>query len=372
MNASVCSVCSSAVCDCSNAVPVFDASASAVSVALKNCILCFEDKEEDAFTRYAFRCGCKDKEKYMCDECVGGWLKCGVNKNCPNCRHNNFAKIISALMPNFDFSFNVVLPDFVYDGSFNELSFSQKQIELKPYLRSVFHEFVRKNHEFYKNVYSRLGDDNLTKSLTAFTNLYNFLDKSILKDNFPNMEDESKFCRFFILDDEAETLNPEKIKTMKLHNFMSDDNDYSHLNNSYWVMVNTSYDRWEQFRFSFETSERIDELIDDNIAENIHFHDIDEIIPFLNTPRLRDAFNRDSHFWEIARENEMTDEILAMLDRNAYHDHIRDSFYFVREVFMNSEQGYFDILEFEDPNECYDYDDGDLYYVMEFAEAYNF
>lgn len=374
-----CLTCSSAVCDCSNAVPVVvDASASAVVITeiLKNCFSCGDDKNENAFSRYGFRCGCKvgkDEDKYICDDCVSNWLKVCRNKSCPLCRVSNFASVIKNMLVDYSFSFNVDKPVFVYDGSFNELSYTQKQIEAKPYIKQVFTEFVRKNVEFYDKVFSCMEDEQLTRKTQTFFNIFNFINDTILKDSFPNMEDRDRFHRFFILKDEPEFMRVDGLNSLELYDFMGDADDFQPLNETFFVMVNSHYDRWEQYRFSFETIERIDELIDDNIVDSIHYHNLDTIIEYLR-PDVRDAFGSQSHFWEFARENEMTDEIIALIHRNSYHDYLRDSMEFVNYVFMNGDSGYFDLLNFDDHNAVFDDNEitnESVYFCMEFMEAIN-
>lgn len=353
---------SSVVCflDCSCAV-----------VPLKSCIVCLDDKPEDCFTRYGFRCGCKDKEKYMCDDCVSGWVKCGVNKSCPNCRHKNFAYLIRNALFNAEFSFTCDLPVFTFDSSFNELSYAQRQLNLKSHYLECFNAFTRKNVEFYDAVYSVMDNSQITNYLQIFKNIYDFIDANILSSIYEGLDEKEKFSKFFILTDEVGYNESDANKLMMWDFMNNNDFDYHFTSNTYWIYINRRNNEWDAYRFNFDTRDAIEELVEEDIINNIAYHDADDVIRFLNRD-VRDAFNSNSHFWVVARENEMCDEINALINRGEYMDYLIETMRYASYVYTNPDDGYFECLRFEDPNNLFD-DDGmdDAYFICEYHETHN-
>lgn len=373
MNASVvCPSCSLAVCSCSAVVvaPVYDASA----VIMKECVVCYDEKPETDFLKYGFRCSCSvGKEKLICDACIDNIKKC--KNNCPTCRKSNFAYLIRNMLGAIDwnFSFECELPVFSYDGSFNTLSYTEKQNATKSHLKTCFEIFALKNSDFYDKVYSVMEDEYLTRGTQTFFNLWNFINEYIFKSYFTNLTDKEKFNKFFILDTDIESGNFNDMNNLKMCDFMGTD-DFDPFSTSFFIYVNASYDKWEKYRFSFDTRDRIMEMVDDEMVNNIAYHDHDDLIRHLRQS-TRYAFNADSHFWVVARENEMNDEILAIIERDDYQTHLVDDLRYFNYIMTNPDEGYCDCLCFDDHNEVFEDYDNDvlqgIFHNCEYMETFN-
>jgi hypothetical protein len=335
---------------------------------LRECLLCSEDKPPAEFEKYEFTCSCVDvNSRVICDECVD---KIRNKKHeCPTCRKREFSRLIRRLLGNdFKFSFSCDLPRYAYDGDFNALSWSQKDIETKPHLKECFDIFQEKNLEFYDKVFNKMEDDKLTRGTQAYLNIWEFLNETIFKHNHPNDTNREKFKRFFILQDDYDVQNITELNSMKMYDFMDDFNPNE---DTVFIYINTYFDRWEKYRFVLETEERIIERIEDEVTNGICYHNLDYVIDYLR-PENRDAFCVNSHFWAVARENEMNSEILALIDRHDYQEHLLTSFKFFSYCFMNGDEGFCDIMSWDDHNGNYTGEtDGQFYYCLEHQEVYN-
>ena len=369
MNSSVvCPSCSSAPCSCPCSCSAEIRPADAVVVeclvpqTLKTCCICYDEKPADAYLKYAFSCVCNDKQNFMCDDCVSGWLS--VKKTCPTCRAENFARFIRKVVSAYDadFNFAVELLPYVYDPSGNLTERLQKHT----YLKNMLTLLGEKNAEFYEKVFSKIQDEQLTPRLQAFFNIYNFLDDNVLGMN--NTEEQNKFKRFIITTDEVNFYNPAPIT---LYDFMSDDTLNPHDAN-FNILVNTYGNRWTQYTFRIETEDAVRERIDDEVSDTgLVYHNTHTLVSFLRTDELRNAFNVESPFWETARDNEMGDEIRAILDIHAYATHLWNSNEYMDFVFMNAHESVIlENMRWEDYNDNFgDYETTDLIFCCEYQDA---
>lgn len=372
MNSNENNASASAVLDCS-ACPCASASACACSTLIsctplnsetftKYCCLCFEDKPADAYLKYAFSCVCNEKENYMCDECIGGWLN--VKKSCPTCRAENFARFIRRVVSAYDadFSFAVELLPYVYDPSGNLTERHQKHT----YIKNMLTLLSAKNAEFYQKVFSKIQDEQLTPRLQAFFNIYNFLDENLLGSH--TSDQEERFKRFIITTDEVNFYNPAPIT---LYDFMSDAEMNPH-DETFHILINSYGNRWEQYEFRIDTEENIRERIDDELSDTgIVYHNTHTLVSFLRTDELRNAFNADSPFWGLARDEELADEIRAILDTDAYATHLWNSNEYMDFVFMNAHESVIlENMRWDDYNDNFaDYETSNLIFACEYRDA---
>lgn len=359
-------------CSC---VPVVDVSNVVVTeicddTELKECCICAESKPLSGYAKYAMRCPCKDRE--MCDACVATWLK--KNSTCPTCRFNNFATLVNTIMlqtiSNF---FTINYTPFVCDN-WGTLNYTQKDELRNPFLRNLFHSFIERNVKWYDEVFSVYTDETDTRGLVLYRNIFRFIYDNHLKDHFPNAERRDLFTRFFIATDDGGVYSPTEMNAFKMFDFSNVSDTFDLWRETFKVYINVSFDKWEVYPFSFSSTDFVIDQIADEINNNIHYHDISDLIDHMPT-HLADAFSYSSNFWEHARENEMGGEIRALIYEGDYAEWLRTSFKFFEYIYPNGRDGFVDFLPIEDENNCFDGEDAHdfagCYYCMGYDETLN-
>jgi len=329
-----------------------------------------ETKPNEAFVKYAFRCGCVLKLNYMCDDCVSGWLP--HKKTCPCCRCDNFAKFIKKFVSkydaDFDFSF-VYSPLVLLDVSGGISEYQQKNNFLKNLLR----EIGLKHSEFYEKVISKIKDEELTPLLQAFFNIYNFLTDNVFSEVSAVAEIE-KYKRFFIVKEELNFNCLTDINSIALFDFMEDGAFDPH-DHTFYILYNCYGDKWEQYRFNIHTEDYIRERIDDELSgEGIVYHNTYGLIDHLRSQELRNAFNAESPFWEMIRNDTRDEELRAILDVGAYAEHLWSSNEYQDIIFMNGDRGTFlENMRWEDYNNNFgdDIQTTDLIFALEWEDTHN-
>lgn len=335
---------------------------------LTECYNCCEEKGCDAFKKYSFICNCLTRN--MCDDCITKWLK--IASTCPTCRFNNFVRVnrnstLKCVSHNY---FKIDYERFVCDG-WNMLRTEAREAVRNPYLKNLFTLFIERNVKFYDEVVSK--EENETCGVVVYKNIFKFLCNHYLNAHFPNYEMRELFYRFFITTDDGDIYTDNSINDIKLFDFTEINEDVDIFDLNFKIYVNVAFDRWEIFGFSFHNEEKIDELINDEISDNIHLHQPSDLIPFLSTRALRNAFNDESPFWFFAREEELRDEVQAMINWNDYANWLRDSFRFPYYLFNNAEHGIYENLRFDNDNDLLPYteDFEDCYFCATYEDYVN-
>jgi hypothetical protein len=371
MNSSVvCPACSCAPCSCSS-VEIRPADAVVVECLApqKSCCICYETKPDDAFVKYAFRCGCVEKLNYMCDDCVSGWLP--HKKTCPCCRCDNFARFIKIFVSKYDtdFSFSFPYSPLVLDLSGGVSEYQQKNNFLKNLLR----EIGVKHSEFYEKVISKIQDEELTPLLQTFFNIYNFLTDNAFSE-MSNVAEIEKYKRFFIVKEELNFNSITDINSIALFDFMEDGAFDPH-DHTFYVIYNCYGDKWEQYRFNIHTEDYIRERIDDELSgEGIVYHNTYRLIDHLRSQELRNAFNAESPFWEMVRNETRDEELRAILDVASYGAHLWNSGEYQDIIFMNGDRGVFlENQSWSDYNDNFgcDIQTDDLIFALEWEDTHN-
>jgi hypothetical protein len=327
-----------------------------------------EDKDETAFSKYQFRCGCRAKENFMCDDCVAGWL--GHKKTCPCCRCDNFAKFIKNVVSAYDadFVFSCPYAPFVIDASGNLTERRQKN----DFLKNVLRQLGDKNVEFYEKVVSQIQDEELTPRLQAFFNIYNFLDDNAF--NFHGeISEVDKYRKFLIVREEINFYSHADLNDIKLFDFMVE-GDFNFHEETFVILINCNADRWEQYRFNIHTEDYIRERIDDELSgEGIVYHNTHILIDHLRSQELRNAFNDQSPFWEMVRNETRDEELRAILDLDAYANHLWNTGQYQECIFMNSDRGVFiENANWADYNNNFeDLRTDDLIFALEWEDIHN-
>ena len=372
---------------------VLDCSASAVRSAdpviyeclnplTLECSICRDDKPPTAYDGFTFRCPCgavnEDRDdKRICDKCVSDNLV--IKSECPFCRQPNYAKKIKISYSNYeaiDLSFSFFTTYEPMGEIDPSLNYTQQKTIKYEYLKNVFTILSAKNVAFFDKVFSRLDDEDMTPRLQTIYNIFNFLEENggVGFHNEEQMTTRQKWERFFVLEDEINLYSLTDLNTLKLFDWVakSENEDFNPHDETFHFMINTYGDKWEHYRFNIYTEDHIQDRIDDELCENnIVYHNTYNLIDHLRSQELRNAFNAESHFWATARENEMGDEVRAILDLDAYNAWLLHSGYWKELVIMNWEHStIIEGLTFDDYNGNFeDMERSNLTFTMEYDDC---
>ena len=340
-----------------SASAVLDCSASAVRSAdpviteclcplTWDCVICGNDKPPTEYDGYTFRCPCgavnEDRDdKRICDKCVVANLQ--YRTECPTCRTPNYAKKIRISYSNYgaiDLSFSFLCPYEPIGAIDPSFSYTEQRRFKYDYLKPVLRLLGEKNMEFFDKVFSRLDDENLTPRLQTIFNIFHFLEdnEAFGFHNEANMSARDKFGRFLVLDDNLQPYNltANDVNNIKLYDFMTEDTPFDFLEHTFTFLINTHGDRWEQYNFNYNTEEEILDRINDEVAgDGLVYHNTSLLVEHLRSSELRNAFNVESGFWNMVRDEQGDAMIRAILNVPQYEEHLFHSGLYKECIFNN-------------------------------------